>query len=1007
MDPQIKVALVEEELDTLSVVSLSLGEIKECNLQIHSDFPMALESIHQVPPHLILFAHGLQGTDSLKFLSEIHRKYPTIYTIVSLPQVHQEMAGTYMEAGVYDWLVKDKKYIPNLINAVKNALTRIAERQSVVLPTMIQADQLALEENLKDLVFVLDREGKFLHVNRAVTELLEYDQNELIQRSFPEFLQSSGSQNFKEFIQDAKVGQKLRGLFSVRKGNGVVSDFEINCAVQENGQIHGVLRKEEEENFSDDRDTDALDESSAKVFRAQVSALAEAEEEEHSIPARLGPYRVVTLLGAGSMGRVYKGFDDQLDRPVAIKVISQALAPDPDYLERFQKEARILASISHPNIALIYFLDKNHIPPFFCMEFMPGGSLEDMLGEKKKLDPELAVTYTQQVAIGLDEAYKRGIVHQDIKPSNLMIAENERLKIVDFGLARTSRELEEGPQVIAGTPLYIAPEQVQEGRTDFRSDIYSLGVTFFRMLYGRTPFAGGSLVEILYNQFHQGLPPIESLDQSVPQHLYAIIQGMISTDLSKRYNSYTDLISDLEDARRAMLAPTAIDVVPAPVETEVLIRGLLYDQPFAEVLGEILRKNYSGKLTLSWMDLCKNIYIDNGKIVGVLSNQEGENFLELLLEKNRLTPKKAREIQKQSFDLLLHYSTALTELTPEARSKVGSEMQELSWKILSGLFSWLVGEVMFEASTSPPKMMLNIPVSEALARGVKESADLNFIKRRLFWGKCKIKKSPEFQKNLTSLKMKPTDTFLLFRFEEQMTFQELFPITGISEDEFYRLIYVFLCSDVVTIEEIKAEAAAPIREAPKRQPIIPIPKPVPTAPPNVGVQKRKAPAPSPPVAAAPKPAPKSAPKPAPPKVEPPPPPQPEPATITSAKIPSKDELAKYYLNCAYDSFQQKNYWATVEYCSKSLEHKKDPKTYRLMGNAFATHPKFRLEAMNAYKRAMEISPEDWQTIRDIADLYYATGSNVLAEARYKDVLAFDPDNSHATRRLSDLKAKKK
>ncbi|MCI0613055.1 hypothetical protein L0244_08700, partial [bacterium] len=243
-----------------------------------------------------------------------------------------------------------------------------------------------------------------------------------------------------------------------------------------------------------------------------------------------------------------------------------------------------------------------------------------------------------------------------------------------------------------------------------------------------------------------------------------------------------------------------------------------------------------------------------------------------------------------------------------------------------------------------------------------------------------------------------------------------FPITGISEDEFYRLIYVFLCSDVVTIEEIKAEAAAPIREALKQQPFIPISKPAPTAPPNVGVQKPKAPAPKPaptppppPAAAAPKPAKpakpaKSAPKPTPPKVEPP---QQEMVTITSTKIPSKDEIAKYYLNFALDSFQQKNYWATVEYCKKALEHKKDAKIYRLMGNAFATHPKFRLEAMNAYKRAMEISPKDWQTIRDIADLYYATGSNVLAEARYKDVLAFDPDNSHATRRLSDLKAKKK
>lgn len=1029
MNPQIKIALVEEDLDTLSVVSLSLGEIKECNLQIHSDFPMALESIHQVPPHLILFAHGLQGTDSLKFLSEIHRNYPTIYTIVSLPQAHQEMAGTYMEAGVYDWIVKDKGYIPNLINAVKNALTRIAERQSVVLPTMIQADQLALEENLKDLVFVLDHEGRFLHVNRAITELLEYEQNEMIKRPFIDLVQDSGSQSFEEFIKTAKPGQKLRGLFPVRKGNGVVAEFEINCAVQENGQIHGVLRKEETSYSNDlERETDALDESAAKTFRDEVAAATE-EDEEHSIPARLGPYRVVTLLGAGSMGRVYKGFDDQLDRPVAIKVISQALAPDPDYLERFQKEARILASISHPNIALIYFLDKNHKPPFFCMEFMPGGSLEDMLSQKKKLDPELAVSYTQQVAIGLDEAYKRGIVHQDIKPSNLMIAENERLKIVDFGLARTSRELEEGPQVIAGTPLYIAPEQVQEGRTDFRSDIYSLGVTFFRMLYGRTPFAGGSLVEILYNQFHQGLPPIESLDQSVPPHLYTIIQGMISTDLSKRYNSYTDLISDLEDARRAMLAPTAIGIAPAPIETEVLIRGLLYDQPFAEVLGEIFRKNYSGKLTLSWMDLCKNIYIDNGKIVGVLSNQEGENFLELLLEKNRLSPKKAREIQKQSFDLLMHYSTALTELTPEARNRVGSEMQELSWKILSGLFSWLVGEVMFEASTSPPKMMINIPVSEALARGVKESADLNFIKRRLFWGKCKIKKSPEFQKNLVNLKMKPTDTFLLFRFEDQITFQELFPMTGISEDEFYRLIYVFLCSDVVTIDEIKSETTT--RETPKRPPAIQIPKPAPTAPPNVGVQKQKPVAAAPPsqpaaaskpaaaaskpdatpakpAATAVKPAPtatKPAAKPAPPKVEPPP--QPELATITSMKNPSKDDLSKYYLNCAYDSFQQKNYWATVEYCNKALEHKKDPKIYRLMGNAFATHPKFRLEAMNAYKKAMELSPQDWHTIRDIADLYYASGSNVLAEARYKDVLGLDPDNSVATKRLSELKAKKK
>ncbi|HSE39168.1 MAG TPA: protein kinase, partial [Acidobacteriota bacterium] len=812
MNAEISVLLVEEDLDTLSVVSLSLAELKDCRLNIQSAFVHALNAIEEEPPNLILFAHALQETDSLKFLSEIHRKYPGIYTIVSLPQQHQEMSATYIEAGVYDWIVKDKNYIPNLIGAVKNALTRIAERESVDLPQMVQADQLALEENLADVVFMLDGAGKFLHVNRAVSDLLDYEQNDVIQKPLGDLLQSAGRLDFEEFIKNGKPGQKLRGAFSIRKGNGVIAEFEMNAAIQDNGQIHGVLRKEDEWQFGDEA-AEALSAGFAALEETHAD-VDEAEEETH-IPARLGPYRVVTMLGAGSMGRVYKGFDDQLERPVAIKVISQALARDPDYLERFQKEARILASISHPNIALIYFLDRNHKPPFFCMEYMPGGSLEDLLQQTKKLDPELAVSYTMQVAIGLDEAYKRGIVHQDIKPSNLMIAENERLKIVDFGLARTSREIEEGPQMIAGTPLYIAPEQVQEGRTDFRSDIYSLGVTFFRMLYGRTPFAGGSLVEILYNQFHQGLPAKESLDPEVPAQLYTIIQGMISTDLSRRYNSYSDLIQDLETARRSMMAEPVTEQIAPPTQAEIILRGLLYDQPFAEVLGEILRKNLSGKLTLSWKDLYKNIFVENGKIVGVLSNQEGENFLELLLEKNRITPKKAREIGKGSIDLYLNYSTALGELPSEARKKLGAELQELSWKILNGLFSWLVGEVIFESSQTPARMMIQIPLSEALIRGVKETADFNFIRRRLLWGKCRIRKSSDFQRNLMALKMKSSDTFMLFRFEDQIPFAELLPLTGLPEEEFYRLIYLFLCNDVLKIEELQAETSIS-REIPKR-----------------------------------------------------------------------------------------------------------------------------------------------------------------------------------------------
>jgi tetratricopeptide (TPR) repeat protein len=115
-------------------------------------------------------------------------------------------------------------------------------------------------------------------------------------------------------------------------------------------------------------------------------------------------------------------------------------------------------------------------------------------------------------------------------------------------------------------------------------------------------------------------------------------------------------------------------------------------------------------------------------------------------------------------------------------------------------------------------------------------------------------------------------------------------------------------------------------------------------------------------------------------------------------------LAKYYYNCALESYNQKNYWATVEYCNKTLAHnRKDPNAYRLMGKAFSTHPKFRLEAMDAFKKSLELDPKNPLTLSDIGDLYYASGSQILAKARYQDVLALDPDNSHATSRLSELK----
>ncbi|HSP06454.1 MAG TPA: protein kinase, partial [Acidobacteriota bacterium] len=611
-DLYVHVLLIESEQDTVSLVTLCLSEIKECRLRVFGNIAHALLSVQEREPDLILYSHNHEDKDSLLILTAIHQKHPSCYLIVSLPESDSHLMDAYMRAGARDCVIKDKKYVQGLVTAVKSALIYIAERESIVLPLFSRADQFAMDENLPDMVFLIDRDGKILHVNRAISDFLGYEQRDVIHKSFMDLLGTVAQGVFNDYLQRIEYSQNFRGPVTVKNSAGNEEQFEINCTCLED-MIYGVLRR--------DSSWEAVAEMIDAVGTEESAALLEEEAEELEgredvIPGRLGPYRVVTLLGAGAMGRVYKGYDEQLDRYVAIKVIGSSLAADSEYLNRFHHEAKILASIIHPNIALIYHYGDTDGPPFFCMEFMPGGSLEEVLQKEGHIDPETAVSYAMQVALGLAEAAKKGVVHLDIKPSNLMLAENDRVKIVDFGLAKTGRDLESGGAGLVGTPHYIAPEQVQGNPVDFRADIYSLGVTLFRMLYGSMPFPGDTILEILNKQLHGEMPSRESLSPEVPPVFYDIVRRMIAREPARRYPSYAELIQDLEGARRSSHEPVPRLEIPG-LPVAILMRGLLYDQPFAEILGEIIRRDLSGRLTLSWIDLRKNIHFKNGKIVAV------------------------------------------------------------------------------------------------------------------------------------------------------------------------------------------------------------------------------------------------------------------------------------------------------------------------------------------------------------------------------------------------------
>jgi PAS domain S-box-containing protein len=974
-DPYLRVLLIEEEPNTISVVSLFLSEIKECKLTIS---PSGRDASAQIPayrPDLVLFAHGLKGEDSLQIFTEIHKAYPALYLLVSLPEDQKELSGEYSNAGAVECILKDKSYILNLVFAVKSAMIRVAEKESLVLPPMPRAEQLSMDENLPDVVFVLDADGKFLHANRVVTEVLGYDANELMQRPITDLMNGQDGQEFESFLTRNDPGKHFQGILSMRSKNGGPEFFDLNCTEIEDFLIYGVARPQKPAK------------SSPKSGALKAKSDAAAELSDDSLPPMIGPYRIVTLLGAGSTGRVYKGYDEHLDRFVAIKVISKVLHTDNDHLERFHREAKILASITHPNIALVYYFGNIHGLPYFCMEYLPGGSLENLLQKKEKLDPEEAVSYTMQVALGLHEALKKGVVHLDIKPSNLMIAEHDRLKIVDFGFARKMREKESD----ADSSGAGSAGKAQAIPADYRVDIYSLGVTFFRMLYGTTPHSPVARAVELMQQ--------DKLDPTLSKQLHEIVERMISREPDKQFKEYPQLIEELERIRRFFVREEP-KIAPARApDTPILMRGLVFDTPFPEILGGILAERLTGKLTMSWIDICKNIFFRDGNILGVLSNQEGESFLELLVQQNQLSGKKAKKLESGSFDLLRSYSWALREIAPDVRDRVLSEMKQLAMRTLQGMFSQVVGEYIFDQTRFRGELTLQIPGEEVLVKGVKEWTDKTLIRRRLFEKKALIQRNPEFKKLISASRLQASDTFLLFRFEEAIHFQDLVVISGIPEEECQTLVYLYKCLRFVEVtKQEKPSVSPPKAKAPSaREPVRETvrPKAAPPEAPKTATQRGPAEKRTNVPIQAEKPL----------RKEEAPPAKVEAAPLKAVRSNSEPEYFQYYQRCASESFNNKNYWASVEYCKKALEFGKNAEIFALMGKAFATHPKFRTEAMEAYKKALQLEPQNPEILRDMGDLYFTTASYKLARSKYQDALKYSPDDKHSKKRLAEISRK--
>ena len=265
-----------------------------------------------------------------------------------------------------------------------------------------------------------------------------------------------------------------------------------------------------------------------------------------------GRYRIVGRIGSGGMADVYLAEDSQLGREVALKVLHRRFSRDQQFVERFRREASAAAGLQHPNVVGVYDRGEHDDTYYIVMENLPGRTLRDLLNEDAPLPQERAIHFGIQILQAAGFAHRRGIVHRDFKPHNVIVAPDDSLKVTDFGIARAGASEMTETGSIMGTAQYLSPEQAQGQHVDAASDLYSIGVMLYEMLVGHVPFSGESAVSIALKHVSDVPQPIRELRPDVHPALEAAVMRALNKDPAHRYASADEFIAALESARAAI-----------------------------------------------------------------------------------------------------------------------------------------------------------------------------------------------------------------------------------------------------------------------------------------------------------------------------------------------------------------------------------------------------------------------------------------------------------------------
>ncbi len=367
---------------------------------------------------------------------------------------------------------------------------------------------------------------------------------------------------------------------------------------------------------------------------------------------KIGKYQIVEILGEGGMGVVYKAFDPLMEREVAIKVLLEKVFDQPELKERFYREARSSGKLSHENITIVHDLGEFEGKPYIVMEYLTGTDLRSIIKEKRDLSFDEKLDYARQICQGLAYSHSKQIIHRDIKPENIRVLDDGKVKIMDFGIAKTVTSTMTMTGTVMGTPHYMSPEQVKGLKVDHRSDIFSFGVLFFELLTYKLPFPGSNPTTVIYKIVNEPPESISEIKIAHISELKNLLLKCLQKDLKKRYQSCDDVIRDLKKI---------IQIREQQEQKKIQEQKKLFEKCYSESQKYLNKKRFDKAMHAAQEALI--IDPDNQDLLKFVEQIQSEEKSEKVKRRVDTALKEARKLlKKQLFDEAVENLDAIEKL---------------------------------------------------------------------------------------------------------------------------------------------------------------------------------------------------------------------------------------------------------------------------------------------------------------------------------------------------------